>query len=155
MKKFEVGKTYATQSICNHDCVWSYTVMERTACTVTLKDKYGEVKRYRINKRSSEYNNAETVYPLGQYSMAPSIRADVDEVAETAATTAQQCFDEAPLERLAKAAQDTTAQQPTPYGLTDDFVRMAVRECILNAAGQETFTEQQFAFLSALIENAQ
>ena len=29
MKKFEVGKTYSVRSICNHDCVWSYTEFDR------------------------------------------------------------------------------------------------------------------------------
>ena len=76
MKKFEIGKTYATRSICNSDCVWSYTITARTASTVTATDKYGESKRYRISKKHSEYRGAETIFPEGFYSMCPMISAE-------------------------------------------------------------------------------
>ena len=33
-------------------------------------------RAFRINKKTSEYRNAETFYPLGQYSMAPMISAE-------------------------------------------------------------------------------
>lgn len=74
MKKFEIGKTYTMRSICNHDCVWSYTVTARTAQTITITDGR-EVKRCRISKAVTQYLDAETVFPLGQYSMAPSLTA--------------------------------------------------------------------------------
>lgn len=74
MKKFEIGKTYSMTSICNHDCIWSYTVTARTAQTITLTDGK-ETKRCRISKAATQYRDAETVYPLGQYSMAPSLTA--------------------------------------------------------------------------------
>lgn len=74
MKKFEIGKTYTMRSICDHECTWSYTVTARTAQTVTITDGR-EVKRCRINKTVTQYRDAETVYPLGQYSMAPSLTA--------------------------------------------------------------------------------
>ena len=76
MKKFEIGKTYATSSICDTNCIFSYTVTARTACTITIVDKYGEVKKCRINKKTTEYRNAEAIYPEGVYSMAPIISAD-------------------------------------------------------------------------------
>ena len=45
--QFEVGKTYYTRSICNHDCIFSVKVIKRTAKTVVvLKD--GEEKRCKI-----------------------------------------------------------------------------------------------------------
>ena len=70
MKKFEIGKTYSMRSICDHDCV----LTARTAKTITISD--GEkVQKCRIIKAASEYRNAETVYPLGQYSMAPALTA--------------------------------------------------------------------------------
>lgn len=75
MKLFEVGKEYSMRSICDHNCVWTYTVTARTAQTVTISDGK-EVKRCRINRRYSEYRNAETIHPLGLYSMAPSLSAD-------------------------------------------------------------------------------
>lgn len=74
MKKFEVGKQYSMRSICDHECIWTYTVTARTAQTITITD--GEkIHKCRISKKSSEYRNAETVYPLGQYSMCPSLTA--------------------------------------------------------------------------------
>lgn len=75
MKKFEIGKTYSMNSACMHDCVWTYTVAARTAQTITLDDG-NEVIRCRINKGLSEYRGAESVYPLGRYSMAPILSAD-------------------------------------------------------------------------------
>ncbi len=74
MKKFEVGKQYSMTSICNHECIWTYTVTARTAKIITITDGKETFKR-RINQKISEYSNAETVYPLGRYSMAPSLTA--------------------------------------------------------------------------------
>lgn len=75
MKKFEIGETYTMRSACDHDCVWTYTVTARTAQTVTITDGE-EIKKCRVCKAVSEYRNAETIYPLGQYSMAPCLSAD-------------------------------------------------------------------------------
>lgn len=75
MKTFEIGNKYSMRSICDHDCVWTYEVVKRTAATITITDGK-QTKTCRINKRSSEYRNAETIYPLGQYSMCPSLSAD-------------------------------------------------------------------------------
>lgn len=74
MKKFEIGKTYTMKSICDHNCIWSYTVTARTAQTITVTDGKKTLK-LRVIKKLSEYVGAETVYPLGQYSMAPSLSA--------------------------------------------------------------------------------
>ena len=74
MKKFETGKTYSMRSICDHDCVWTYSVTARTSKTITYS-VYEKVQFFRIIKAASEYRNAETVYPLGQYSMAPALTA--------------------------------------------------------------------------------
>lgn len=74
MKKFEIGKTYSMRSACDHNCIWTYTVTNRTAQTVTISDGK-EVKKCRISKKHSEYRNAETIFPLGQYSMCPSLTA--------------------------------------------------------------------------------
>ena len=75
MKKFEIGQTYSMRSPCMHDCIWSYTVTKRTAQTVTITDGK-ETKTCRISKAATQYRDAETIYPLGQYSMAPSLTAD-------------------------------------------------------------------------------
>lgn len=74
MKKFEIGNLYSMKSICDHNCVWRYIVTARTAQTITLSDGKETIK-CRISKKATEYLGAETVYPLGQYSMAPSLTA--------------------------------------------------------------------------------
>ena len=74
MSKFEIGKVYKMKSVCNHDAVWSYTVIARTAQTITITDGK-ETLKLRVIKKVSEYRNAETVFPLGQYSMAPMLSA--------------------------------------------------------------------------------
>ena len=74
MRKFEIGKKYSMISICNSECVWTYEVIARTAQTITITD--GEnVQRCRISKKFSAYRNAETVTPLGVYSMCPMLSA--------------------------------------------------------------------------------
>lgn len=75
IKRFEVGKTYQTRSICNNECIISITVTARTEKTITVIE-HGETKRLKINDKSTEYHKAETVYPWGHYSMAPQIHAD-------------------------------------------------------------------------------
>lgn len=65
--KFEVGKTYTTRSICDHDCIIRVTVAKRTAKTITTDA--GKVLRV------GEYDGAEFVKPWGTYSMAPIVRA--------------------------------------------------------------------------------
>lgn len=73
--KFEVGQTYRMSSPGMHDCIWTYTVTKRTAQTITITDGK-ETKTFRISKGATHYFNAETIYPLGQYSMCPSLTAD-------------------------------------------------------------------------------
>ena len=82
MKKFEVGKRYAMRSICDHDCVWMYEVVSRTAGTVVLRQVkrdgtlYDDEARFRISKKLTDMRKAETVKPTGSYSMAPMLGAD-------------------------------------------------------------------------------
>jgi hypothetical protein len=76
MTQFEVGKTYSCRSLCDYECIWSFTVISRTGKTiVVLEDSKAEAKSLRINAKLSEYNGAETVFPLGRYSMAPTLVA--------------------------------------------------------------------------------
>lgn len=74
MKQFEIGKEYSMRSICDHECVWTYTVTARTAKTITITDGKKTIK-CRIIAGLSEYCNAESVYPLGKYSMCPILSA--------------------------------------------------------------------------------
>lgn len=71
MITFKTGSTYTCRSVCDYDCVWSYTIASRTA--KTIKTTCG--KSLRINAQLTAYNNAETVFPRGHYSMAPILRA--------------------------------------------------------------------------------
>jgi hypothetical protein len=66
--KFELGKTYKTRSICDHNCIISATIVKRTKKTVTLQDG----KTFRI----SEYRGIEQFRPWGSYSMAPILSAE-------------------------------------------------------------------------------
>lgn len=70
--RFEIGKTYATRSLCDWDTVFSFTVVARTAKTVTIESNaWGQVKRgIRL------YGDVESCKPLGSYSMSPTIHAD-------------------------------------------------------------------------------
>lgn len=74
IKTFETGKTYTMRSACDHNCTWAYKVLKRTAKTITITDGKA-TKTCRINKAATEYSGVETIYPLGQYSMAPCLRA--------------------------------------------------------------------------------
>lgn len=71
IRRFEIGKTYFTSSVCDHNCVYSYEVISRTAKTVTLKDNCGTVKRRKINT----FQGSESVYPEGVFSMCPVLKA--------------------------------------------------------------------------------
>lgn len=81
MKKFEIGKTYTMASPCDRNCVWTYTVTKRTTKTITISDGT-ETKICRVNAQVSEDRNAETIFPLGRYSMCPALSADKEEMPE-------------------------------------------------------------------------
>ena len=74
--QFQKGRKYYARSVCNFDCIWVFTVIDRTACTVTLKDEDGRIKKCRIDKTSAIHFVAESVKPLGNYSMAPILTAN-------------------------------------------------------------------------------
>jgi hypothetical protein len=71
MEIFKINQTYSCNSVCDHNCEWSFLVARRTAKTVWLKDERGETKGFRIRV----WNNAEQVNPFGSYSMAPILSA--------------------------------------------------------------------------------
>jgi len=71
VKKFEIGKTYTTRSICDSECIFSFEVIKRTAKQLTLK--HGD----EVFKRGvSMYEGSEICFPLGKYSMCPMITAN-------------------------------------------------------------------------------
>lgn len=70
---FEVGSTYWTRSVCDHDCVWQFEVLARTAKTITVKPAgSSKVQKFRI---SNKIIDSEVVYPFGHFSMAPVLRS--------------------------------------------------------------------------------
>lgn len=71
MKRFKTGKTYFAVSPCNTDARWYFMVVSRTAKTVRLRNEDGMEKVCRISDTFGE----ETCKPLGNYSMAPTLRA--------------------------------------------------------------------------------
>ncbi len=74
MKTFEIGNSYSMTYIGDSDLVVTYTVLDRTACTLTITDGRN-TKKCRINKKLSEFDGNECVMPEGKYSMAPILRA--------------------------------------------------------------------------------
>lgn len=73
MTTFQTGKTYATRSICDHDCIIRVAVASRTAKTIKTAD--GKTLRVSV------YQGVEQVKPWGSYSMAPIVDATDVQVA--------------------------------------------------------------------------
>lgn len=71
MKTFKINQTVKTRSIGDHNCIFEGTILARTAKTVTVKvGKFGIFKRKVHTREGNEF-----IFPLGQYSMAPTFRA--------------------------------------------------------------------------------
>ena len=68
---FQVGRTYSTRSICDHECIHSVTIVARTAKTVTFIQR-GEVAKRR---GVTVWNGVEQFKPFGSYSMCAVIQA--------------------------------------------------------------------------------
>ncbi|WP_227865299.1 hypothetical protein [Clostridioides sp. ZZV14-6044] len=69
MIKFEVGKTYATRSICDHNCIYTIEVIKRTDKTITYKED-DTVRRAKIR-----FNDDYEYIRVGNYSMATNFSA--------------------------------------------------------------------------------
>lgn len=69
--QFQVGSTYQTRSICDHDCIISATIIRRTEKTVVAMVE-NQQKTFRI----AVYEGVENFKPFGSYSMAPILSAD-------------------------------------------------------------------------------
>ncbi len=72
MNKFYSGQELSDRSICNSDCIFTATVIKRTAKRVTLDTDMDGIKTVGI-KLDSEGN--EFCYPYGTYSMCASFNA--------------------------------------------------------------------------------
>lgn len=74
MTQFQIGKTYATRSICDYDCIFSFVVLSRTAKSVTV-----QVHDKVVRRGIQVYNDTEHFKPFGTYSMCAIISADKEE----------------------------------------------------------------------------
>jgi hypothetical protein len=72
MNTFQVGRTYTTRSIGDHECIITVTVVARTAKTIKANlGPHRGIKTLRIGTR----DGAECVKPWGSFSMAPTVQA--------------------------------------------------------------------------------
>jgi hypothetical protein len=68
---FQVGKTYASRSICDYDTVFRFTILGRTAKTVTVN-----VHGKNVRRGLQIWEGVEQFKPFGTYSMCAIIGAD-------------------------------------------------------------------------------
>lgn len=73
--KFAPGDVLTTRSICNHDCIYSATIISRTAKSVMVDLGPGHGGIVRRGLTVDPYTGNEYFHPYGRYSMAPSFRA--------------------------------------------------------------------------------
>jgi hypothetical protein len=69
-KKFQIGQELSARSACDYDCVFRFTVVKRTAKTVSLT-YHNQIKTVKIRLNGE----GEYCYPLGTFSMSPSVSA--------------------------------------------------------------------------------
>jgi hypothetical protein len=71
MTRFEIGETYATRAMCDWDCIYDFTILARTAKSVTVKVR-GQERRRGLKIK----DGVETFKPFGTHSMCAVISAD-------------------------------------------------------------------------------
>ncbi len=71
-KTFAIGKTYTGRSVCDHECIFSLTVIGRTAKTIKVDLGRRGTKSLKLH----DGGDHEFVFPFGRYSMAPVISAE-------------------------------------------------------------------------------
>ena len=70
MRTFQINKEYSARSICDYDCVFTFKILRRTAKSVWVK-----VHNKIVRRQIEIYDDTETFYPFGKYSMATCIYA--------------------------------------------------------------------------------
>jgi len=73
MTTFQVGRTYSCRSICDHECIFTFTIVARTEKSVLIT---GGSLRAPTRRKVRIWDGAECIDPLGRYSMSPMLRAD-------------------------------------------------------------------------------
>jgi hypothetical protein len=69
--QFQIGRTYSTRSICDHNCIFTFTILGRTAKSVTT-----QIHGKTVRRGLSLWNGVEQFPPYGRYSMSPIVGAD-------------------------------------------------------------------------------
>lgn len=134
---FKVGETYATRSICDNDCIYSATVVRRTAKTVTFREDGREYTR-RISKGLSEFCGCEAVHPHGTFSMCPTFRAN-----ETLAdVTGEKPAPEAAQEAALKPAEEREAAPAHNDADGDGRVYVAVYGTLMRGERNEHWARE-------------
>jgi hypothetical protein len=75
--QFQVGRTYSTRSIGDHECIYSFTILKRTAKSVTV-EVYGKTVRRGVY----EWHGVECFKPFGTYSMCAIIHASDSDLSQ-------------------------------------------------------------------------
>jgi hypothetical protein len=83
MKRFEVGKTYQTRSLCDYNMKITFTVVDRTPKTIRMVEGFGDepLKLNGDNRkvktfRPATHGDVESVRPWGNYSLCPLLDAN-------------------------------------------------------------------------------
>jgi hypothetical protein len=71
-QQFKIGQTYSERSLCDHECIHSFTILARTAKTVSI-EAHGEVIRRKVTPDDA---GVEHFLPFGSYSMCTVVGAD-------------------------------------------------------------------------------
>ena len=72
MTKFKIGQTYSERSLCDYECIFSFTILARTAKSITT-DVHGNIVRRKV---TLDEHGIEHFVPFGRYSMCTVIGAD-------------------------------------------------------------------------------
>jgi len=75
MTKFQIGHTYYDRSACDHECIFEFTILARTAKTVTI-EQHGKISKRGL----SVYDGIEQFKPFGSYSMCAIASANKEVV---------------------------------------------------------------------------
>jgi hypothetical protein len=77
MTKFNVGQTYSDRSIGDYNCIFSFTILARTAKSVTVN-----VSGKTVRRGLSVWNGVEQFKPFGSYSMCSVVSADAKDLSK-------------------------------------------------------------------------
>jgi hypothetical protein len=91
LRKFKLGN-YEKNSICDSNAIAKYEIVRRTEKSIWVKQSNGKIER----KGITIYDNAESIYPDGHYSMCRILRPEdrVEEVIEEVKVEAKKEYPE-------------------------------------------------------------